>query len=153
MQQVAAPHQLYDQPANVFVAGFIGNPPMNLFPTRLSSDAAGGCVVSVGDQTLRVERAWRAAEGVTLTAGIRPEAFRLAADGTNALRVIVEHVEYLGHETLAHVRVGAADGPNAVRLITRLQGMHEFNRGAAIGVQLDADRLYLFEPAGAALSA
>ncbi len=153
VQQVAAPHQLYDQPANVFVAGFIGNPPMNLFPTRLSSDAAGGCVVSVGDQTLRVDRAWRAVEGVALTAGIRPEAFRLAADVTNALRVIVEHVEYLGHETLAHVRVGAADGPNAVRLITRLQGMHEFNRGAAIGVQLDADRLYLFDSAGAALSA
>ena len=152
VQQVAPPRQLYDQPANIFVAGFIGNPPMNLFSTRVSTDSAGGSVVSVGDQTLRVGRAWRAAEGATLTAGIRPEAFRLATGGTSRLAAIVEHVEYLGHETLAHVRVGAGDGPDAVRLIARLQGMYELSKGAAIGLQVDADRVYLFDSSGTALS-
>jgi multiple sugar transport system ATP-binding protein len=152
VQQVAPPRQLYDEPANVFVAGFIGNPPMNLFATRLSSDATGGRAVSVGGQTLRVGRAWRTAEGAALTAGIRPEAFRLAADGANALNAIVEHVEYLGHETLAHVRIGG-DGPDAVRLIVRLPGMHEFGKGAAILLQVDAERIYLFDDSGTALTA
>jgi len=152
VQQVAPPRQLYDQPANIFVAGFIGNPPMNLFSTRVSTDSAGGSVVSVGDQTLRVGRAWRAAEGATLTAGIRPEAFRLATGGTSRLAAIVEHVEYLGHETLAHVRVGAGDGPDAVRLIARLQGMYELSKGAAIGLQVDEHRVYLFDSSGTALS-
>jgi multiple sugar transport system ATP-binding protein len=148
VQQVAPPRQLYDRPANVFVAGFIGNPPMNLFPTRLSSDSAGGSVASVGDQSLSVGRATAGA----LIGGIRPEAFRLAADGAGTLSVIVEHVEYLGHETLAHVRVGAADGPDTVRLIARLPGMHEFSKGAVISLQLDVGRLYLFDSSGAVLS-
>ena len=152
VQQVAPPRQLYDQPANVFVAGFVGNPPMNLFATRLSSDSSGAGVVSIGDQRVRVGRGWRRADGAGLTAGIRPEAFRLATDGASTLSVVVEHVEYLGHETLAHVRIGAADGPDAVRLIARLQGMHEFSKGAAIGLQLDAERIYLFDDSGTALS-
>ena len=153
VQQVAPPRQLYDQPANVFVAGFIGNPPMNLLTTRLSSDSAGGNVVSIGDQRVRVGRDWRAAHEDVLTAGIRPEAFRLATDSASALNAIVEHVEYLGHETLAYVRLGAADGPDTVRVIARLQGMHEFSKGAAIGLQVDADHIYLFNDSGTALSA
>src|SRR5204863_4749938 len=54
LQQVAPPRQLYDHPANTFVAGFIGNPPMNLFPTRLAADANGRLSVTMDTQSIPV---------------------------------------------------------------------------------------------------
>src|SRR5207244_2632695 len=77
------PRDLYDRPANAFVAGFIGNPPMNLFPTRLSLDDRGRVVMDLGGQPVPVSGA--AAHAAPVTAGIRPESLRLvpagAADG------------------------------------------------------------------------
>jgi multiple sugar transport system ATP-binding protein len=150
LQQVAPPRELYDQPANVFVAGFIGNPPMNLFSTRLSAD--GG--MRVGDQRVPIAPRLSAdhlRNHATLTAGIRPENFRLASDG-GGLRAIVEHVEYLGHETLAYVRVGEADVPEAVRLVARLPGMHALDNGTVVTLQVDSDRIHLFDQSGVALT-
>src|SRR2546425_10445911 len=83
VQQVATPRDLYDRPANAFVAGFIGNPPMNLFPTRLCVDDGGRGVLRVGDQLVAIASdqlpAGAARPGVdrTLIAGVRPEALRL----------------------------------------------------------------------------
>ena len=151
LQQVAPPRQLYDRPANLFVAGFIGNPPMNLFPTRLSTDARGGSAISINDQRMPIAAPLRRGDGATLTAGIRAEAFRLASGGEIAIRVIVEHVEYLGHEMLAYVRGATTEGPDTVRLIVRLEGMRELAKGAAIALHVDPDHIHLFDASGAAL--
>jgi len=152
VQQVAAPPELYRRPANVFVAGFIGSPPMNLFPTRLTA-GNGRPRLAVGDQTLPVAPGLAAAaqRSDRLTAGIRPEALELAsaaADG--GLRSCVEHVEYLGYETLAHVRVGPADD-TAVRLIVRLQGMPALAGGATVWLRVDAGAVHLFDAAEQAI--
>jgi ABC-type sugar transport system ATPase subunit len=151
LQQVAPPQELYERPANAFVAGFIGNPPMNVFPVRASADTHGALALRVGDQTLTLPaRVAAAARGEQqLSAGIRPEAFTLAADGReNALRALVDHVEFLGHETLAYVRVGS--NAQAPHLVARLPGMHAL-AGHSIALHVDPEQVYLFDASGAAL--
>jgi ABC-type sugar transport system ATPase subunit len=141
LQQVAAPRELYEHPESTFVAGFIGSPPMNLLPGRL---VEGG--VQVAGTTLRVAAPARAAGDGSVTVGVRPEALTPAADGSpNALTLTVEHVEWLGHETLAHLRAG--DAP----VVARLPGMHTLDAGAPITVTVDPTRIYLFDADGRAL--
>ena len=140
LQQAAAPRELYERPANVFVAGFIGNPPMNLFPARAARDGRG---LAIGEQALRLGDA--AHLDSVRTAGVRPEAVRVNAgepdDG--AVRATVEHVEYLGHETLAHVSI---DG--GVRMVARVDGMPRFQRGETVNVAIDPAAVHLFDEGG-----
>ncbi len=111
LQQVAPPRELYERPANVFVAGFIGNPPMNLFPAGLINAADGGLNLRLGEQSLPIpggER-WRAWLDTPLTAGIRPEHLHLVAAEAGGLRATVADAEYLGPRdavALAHRRHG-----------------------------------------------
>jgi len=150
LQQVAPPRELYDRPANAFVAGFIGNPSMNLFPTRLSVDDQGRVVMDLGGQPVLVSGA--AAHAAPVTAGIRPESLRLVPAGAaeGAVRGVVEHLEYLGHETQAHVRI-ATGGDGGVRLVARLQGMPGLAKGETVGVQIDPEGVHLFGADGHAL--
>jgi ABC-type sugar transport system ATPase subunit len=133
LQQVAAPRVLYDEPANAFVASFIGNPPMNLFPARIE-----GTTLHLGEQAVPIAPG-RARRTGSVTAGVRPEAVALAEPGPTALPATVEHVEYLGHETLVHAAAGA------VRLVARVPGMRELASGAGIALRLDPERIYLFD--------
>ncbi|HUI27539.1 MAG TPA: sn-glycerol-3-phosphate ABC transporter ATP-binding protein UgpC [Candidatus Kryptonia bacterium] len=154
VQQLASPIELYERPANVFVAGFIGNPPMNLFPTTLLVDSRGETRVSFADQMIPIATG-RAAETLqlaqSLTGGIRPEAFQLApADDGGALRVAVELVEWLGHETLIHASAG--DGEQIARLVVRVQGMHELAKGETVSLRADPQRIHLFDERGVALA-
>jgi multiple sugar transport system ATP-binding protein len=126
LQQVSPPRELYERPANVFVAGFIGNPPMNLFPAVLAAKL-------------------RPDAGAAATAGVRPEALRVSPDG--ALAGTVEHVEFLGHETLAHLRVDSTD----VRVIARVPGMPAMAKGERLRVAVDPARIHLFDGEGRAI--
>jgi ABC-type sugar transport system ATPase subunit len=127
LQQVASPAELYARPANRFVAGFIGSPPMNFLPARLLPGArADGEVV----------------------AGVRPEALRLGGAGVaGALAATVEQVEALGHETLVHVRLGAADA----RWVVREPGMARHATGEAVTVHVAPEAVHLFAADGRAL--
>lgn len=155
LQQVAPPQELYERPANVFVAGFIGNPPMNLFPAQLTvSD--GRLNLYLGEQFLPlalpmpiVER-WLAWLGQPLTAGVRPEHLDLVDAEVTGLRATVVDAEYLGHETLLHVRIDGMTAP-APTLIARLSGIQLFEKGKTIRLSLDSTRLHLFGPDGLAL--
>ncbi len=84
LQQCDTPQVLYDRPANVFVAGFIGSPSMNLFEARLSSDcsniALGSQSIALSDEILRQHPALRRFAGNTIVAGIRPEDLPAAGD-------------------------------------------------------------------------
>jgi sn-glycerol 3-phosphate transport system ATP-binding protein len=93
--QLGTPQEIYRRPANVFVAGFIGSPPMNL----LKASATGGRV-DAGDLVLEVS----GPHGGELVVGVRPEALRLVTDGAegHAMQVRVEVVELLGHETIVY---------------------------------------------------
>jgi len=98
LQQLGPPQELYDTPANVFVAGFIGSPPMNL----LRASARDGRV-SAGDFVL--ERAGLA-DG-PLIVGLRPEALRPAVDGMPSVNFRVDVVEPLGDELIVHGSLAA----------------------------------------------
>ncbi|MBI3768484.1 MAG: ATP-binding cassette domain-containing protein [Deltaproteobacteria bacterium] len=170
LQQVSTPRDLYDAPANAFVAGFIGNPPMNLFAARLGVDEYGGAALTLGAQTItisaeRLAKVKGAARDRVLTAGIRPEHLRLADAKTGAearrdtpaLDAVVEHVEWLGHETLAYVRVpddtpaAERDAAGAHQLVARLPGMQMLSTGDAVRLALDPAHLYFFDADGRAL--
>jgi len=138
LQQVAPPRELYDRPANAFVAGFIGNPPMNLFPTRVDV-VEGRVVFKIGDQTVQAGERPTAPLRVPLTGGVRPEAVALAAEDPTALRATVAHVELLGHETLVYADAGD------VRLVVRTQGMAELAAGDRVGLRIDPARVHFFE--------
>ncbi|WP_375001317.1 ABC transporter ATP-binding protein [Aeromicrobium sp. CTD01-1L150] len=102
LQQFATPAELYDRPANVFVAGFIGSPAMNLFEATV-----GPAGLSLGSATLEIGGEQRAAlQGLErVTVGLRPEQLQLSDDGPVAAEV--ELVEELGSESYVHARTEA----------------------------------------------
>ena len=116
LQQCAAPQTLYDAPANLFVAAFIGSPAMNLYRATLSPE---GDEVRMGDQVLeltahtREQRALGVFRGKEVVVGIRPEdladAALLDGDGGRRQQLVgtVELVEALGSEKLVHFRLEA----------------------------------------------
>ncbi len=122
LQQVAPPQELYDHPVNLFVAGFIGSPAMNMVEATLER-ADGGFVVETGDQrialgdeTMSARPALKAYEGRKIVLGIRPEDLEdaeLASDipADRRLRGIVELREALGAEIMVHFKV---DAPPAI---------------------------------------
>ena len=106
LQQCAAPQTLYEQPANLVVAAFIGSPSMNLFEAELSSDAQ---TLRVGSSALPAAEALKRAPGLrafagrTLVIGLRPEDLALASDeGGPAIAGQIELIEALGSELLVH---------------------------------------------------
>ncbi len=151
LQQVAPPRELYERPANTFVAGFIGNPPMNLFPARLVADVEG-LRLRVGEQVTSLElpaattERWRNWLDQPLTAGLRPEHLSLAA-GEEGWRATVHDAEYLGHETLLYLRLAGLADPNPI-LVARLPGIRPFHKSDAVQLRLDCSQLHLFGPDG-----
>jgi multiple sugar transport system ATP-binding protein len=96
IEQAGTPHELYHQPANRFVAGFLGSPKMNFLPARAL--APGRVVVGEGAQLTLAQHGELPAGDLTL--GIRAEHLRLAPDGV--LAATVGHIEYLGDQILLY---------------------------------------------------
>ena len=118
LQQVAAPQELYERPANLFVAGFIGSPAMNLLQARLSGSGPDDAVLEIGDQRIGLDAATftrrpalHAYLGREVVAGVRPEDMEDDAVGGErggaVLTSTAELVEALGSELLVHFGVAA----------------------------------------------
>lgn len=105
IMQVADPVDLYNHPANAFVAGFIGSPEMNLVDADLSSNGE----LRIGTQTIRLDDSLRdrIREGVTqVTYGIRPQHFAiLGQDEQDVLAGRISHLEFMGHEIYVHADI------------------------------------------------
>ncbi len=114
VQQVGTPLELYDSPANVFVASFIGLPPMNLLNVRVAGDKleGEGFQVSLSAEERAVLKAY---QGKEITLGVRPEDLE-EGDGFG---VTVSNNENLGMNTLVYGNIG---GPHGVRLSAKLKG-------------------------------
>ena len=151
--QLGTPQEIYRRPANVFVAGFIGSPPMNL----LKASATGGRV-DAGDLVLEVSRA----PGRELVVGVRPEALRLltGATGEHAVSVRVEVVELLGHETIVYASIrgrrvataATAPGipslpPERATVIARLDARRQPAVGETIKLGMSLEDVHLFDAA------
>src|ERR1039457_5285608 len=135
LQQFASPTELYDHPANVFVAGFIGSPAMSPLGRTLTPDG-----ISVGGVSVRPPDAiMRAAQGHSqLVVGIRPEHLSI---GEGHLDVQVDLVEDLGSDFYVY---GHRAGDTGATVIVRAGREHP-RPGEAIKIKIDTSRLHLFD--------
>jgi len=134
---VGPPLEIYDMPANVFVAGFIGSPSMNFIGGRLRRVDAGWEVV--GDQSLTVlEDNPEFSEGDDVVLGIRPEHLHVSPAGLG-ISARVEVVEPTGATTYVHTRISGTSVTAVFSERRRLQ------TGEQIGLSLELDRLHLFD--------
>ncbi|HUR80436.1 MAG TPA: sn-glycerol-3-phosphate ABC transporter ATP-binding protein UgpC [Thermoanaerobaculia bacterium] len=128
IQQVGTPLEVYDRPANVFVAQFIGTPPMNFFDATINGNRLEAATFS-----LPLPRAY---PNGRVRAGIRPEH---VTRGTAPVRAVVELVEPIGHEAVVHTRAGAD-------LFVATFDVHSMPRtGDTIELMLQPDKLHLFD--------
>jgi len=140
LQQVGSPQELHDRPVNLFVAGFIGAPPMNFFPARASASAAdtGFASVPLNGHGGRVA-------GREVIVGMRPEDIhdlaRTDPSGKLPVEARVEVVEYLGNEL--QLQLSAAGRSFVARVSTGTQT----TPGAAMRVGFDLRKLHFFDQA------
>jgi ABC-type sugar transport system ATPase subunit len=134
VEQAGTPGEIYDRPASEFVAGFVGEPPMNLIRARI---ADRGDAIIVGESPLAITPPASASREVTL--GVRPEDLRLqAAEGCVALEVLIESVEFSGARFFIK---GVSAGARIVfESSTRLEA------GELRAVYAPAVRLHFFDP-------
>ena len=143
LQQVDSPLALYDKPRNLFVAGFIGSPAMNLLSGKVVD---GG--VQIGDYVVPVSREVlaKAAGEDDLTLGIRPETF-VPAQGDQGIAVDVAVVEELGADSYLYgTRAGLSDEEklNAPQLVARLKSRHPIAANQVVHLQPDRETLHVF---------
>ncbi len=142
VQQFAEPQTVYDDPANLFVASFMGSPPMNAIPAVL--EAGDGHVAAVVDgQRIRLDRApAREWLGRPVLLGIRPECIALAAGPEpDAIEARVEMTELTGAETIAVLQLGGAE------VTARLGASDRPVPGAPAPFRIDTAKACLFDPA------
>jgi multiple sugar transport system ATP-binding protein len=137
IEQTGSPLELYDNPANLFVAGFIGSPAMNFLPGTLRRGADGARVEFPDGTHLDAPLRAGGFDGQPVVVGTRPEHLTLVADAGIPARVVV--VEPTGAETLVMCRHGDAE------LAAVFRERHEFAPGSTIHLQPDLQRAHLFD--------
>jgi multiple sugar transport system ATP-binding protein len=143
IEQAAAPLDLYERPANTFVAAFIGAPSMNFVPACVAAGGAGLELAGGGRVALGRALANRLGNqvGRTVTLGVRPEHVSAAARGDDGLSLRVQEIEPLGPHQLAIGEVGGA------RFVAQLPPHRPLVIGEACAIAADPERLHLFDPA------
>ena len=144
IEQVGSPLELYHFPSNLFVAGFIGSPKMNLTPAKLKAMQPDGALITLpgGREILiPVEASNSAAPGSDCTLGVRPEQLAIAPDGPLSGTVAV--VEQLGGETLIYVDVG-----NKTLVTVKTAGSTTVPVGSKVNVAVVTDEANLFDKNG-----
>jgi multiple sugar transport system ATP-binding protein len=170
LQQVDTPKKLYEEPTNLFVAGFIGSPAMNFFSAEVAGDTLK---TPFGEIPLpeRLKRAAASASGKRVLAGLRPESFedaevarRQNRRGGHEFEADVDLTESMGSEVYAYLRLegdlaeadelaeiaadsGAADVPGAGndQLVARLSAETEIKRGSRARFWMDNNQLHIFD--------
>ena len=171
LQQVGSPAELYDDPKNLFVAGFIGSPSMNFMPAKLDGESAH---LPMGDVRLTREareRASRVQSGQAVIAGVRPESFEDASmvsddvrDRGATFKTTIDLVESLGAEKYAYFQIeeseieseelrelaedaGTAEVPGATegQVVARLESASKVSKGSEAELWLDSSKLHFFD--------
>ena len=114
IQQIGAPHEVFNNPHNLFVAGFIGTPQMNFFPCRLEKSGSRyyvdccGCQIDLPDEKQKILNDKDQAP-VDIIMGIRPEHLAMVAEGTpNSVRAKIDVSEMMGSEFYLHLSLAEA---------------------------------------------
>jgi multiple sugar transport system ATP-binding protein len=166
LQQVGSPHQLYEQPVNLFVAGFIGSPPMNFIPGRLTG---GQLETPFGTHPVKSDRMKRVGERELVILGIRPQDFEdssLLSDEKRqrgqTFKATIDVSEWLGNELYAYVPYEApAEVTEQLRelereldseqlrtqLVVALDPTSRVRPGSKADLWFDTERVHVFDPA------
>ncbi len=145
IEQVGAPLDLYDDPANQFVAGFVGSPKMNFIKAVVTGkDTAGLTIALAADKNVRLTLPLTASltEGTEVTLGVRPEHFGDAGKGDADLTVSVDVAEHLGNTSYIYATFGGEQ-----LIIERPESRATGNRDS-LTVSLSTKRSFLFDSAG-----
>ena len=138
--QLASPMEVFDRPADTYVAGFIGAPAMNFLPAVLTH-GGGSARLEAGPELSFTDGTRPGPDGRRLTIGIRPEHVSL---GGSDLMLTVDLIEPLGSETLLHGRIVARSGdPIVVKIPGHAPA--EWQENERIGVRLDPAHLHVFD--------
>ncbi|NJR13490.1 MAG: sn-glycerol-3-phosphate ABC transporter ATP-binding protein UgpC [Phyllobacteriaceae bacterium] len=139
IEQVGTPEDIYEQPASMYVAGFVGNPAMNFLPGRINPDRASveldsGHTIALPPALSSIVQA-----GLLVQVGLRPESIALTTPGEGTLPAIVSFSEDLGAMRLHHLHI--EDVPVAVLVDTRVP----MAEGSAAGLVFTSDAIHLFD--------
>ncbi|MBR2427923.1 MAG: sn-glycerol-3-phosphate ABC transporter ATP-binding protein UgpC [Lentisphaeria bacterium] len=148
IQQCDTPRNIYDNPANVFVAGFIGTPPMNTIKGRLEEEN-GQYYFKTETLNIRIPEDWKkqleSYVGKNIIFGIRPEDIgsELAKQDANApvINAVVDVREYMGAETYLYLDIGSG-----VNIIARVSAHQEFAMGEKLTLPLSMIKAHMFDP-------
>jgi multiple sugar transport system ATP-binding protein len=145
VQQIGPPMEIYNRPANAFVARFVGSPAMTMAPATLVEGEGPFATVRLGDGAEVDTRVPRAGlpPGGALQLGLRPESVAVAGTGAANMGATVELVERLGDRTLVYARL--ADG---LPITAQDEGNSRVKLGDRIGLRVDGSRAHLFGPDG-----
>ena len=159
LQQVGTPEALYAQPCNIFVAGFIGSPGMNIIGSALICDN-DQIAVRIGDQLLALFASYTNGSlsnhiDKPVYIGIRPEAFSLTKAAQRvAIKTYIRSIEYLGHESLVYFCLSEADARNDDNVwIARISGQPVHAANEVVELYIKPDDVYLFDDGGTLIKA
>ncbi len=131
VQQIGTPLELYDTPANVFVASFIGLPPMNFFTATVKGNTLilDDCTIPLSDEEVKTLGGY---DGKKITLGVRPENVGRGSDA----KMIVNNCENLGQSTLVHGTL------NGHKITAKLREWCEFAHGEEIGIEFNRKHFF-----------
>jgi multiple sugar transport system ATP-binding protein len=138
LQQVDTPLNLYDKPANLFVAGFIGSPQMNLM-----EGTADNGEVKLGKYHVPVDKSAEKKMDGKVTVGVRPELWRFVSDAEQGLPVTVTVVEELGADSFVYGSCDVEGTP--ANVIIRVSGRKHPHKGETLYVTTDPEHVHVFD--------
>ncbi|WP_317895117.1 ABC transporter ATP-binding protein [Pyrofollis japonicus] len=148
IMQIGTPDEVYNKPANLFVAGFIGSPQMNFIDAKIVEEDKGP-VIDIGFAKIPIPKEYselvKPLREQKVVVGIRPEHIYVeerCREGTFPLEGIVDFVEMLGSDTILHVDVGGKI------LVVRLSGSRSFKLGQRIRICIDILKTHIFRQSG-----
>ena len=163
LEQLATPRELYENPGNLFVAGFIGSPPMNFMPATIEGNAVK---LPFGTVQIPAEKAEKAKGRGLMIAGVRPEHFEDASVVSSdkeghTFRAKIDVVEWLGNDAFAYIPFEAPpevqeqlqqlerdlDGESLrTQLVVSLDGASQISAGDEAEIWVNAAKMHLFDP-------
>ncbi len=140
IEQVGTPHELYTRPANLFVAGFIGSPKINMFEAKATKGASGIHIAMADFVDFDIRGLERTVDDVTVC--IRPEAFVLGG-GSITVDAKIDLVEYLGSEILLHTSL-----PSGQKVLVQTNGKEKYAMGQPISIGFEPADVHVFDHNG-----
>ncbi|MBY5771411.1 sn-glycerol-3-phosphate ABC transporter ATP-binding protein UgpC [Rhizobium leguminosarum] len=145
IEQVGAPLDLYERPANLFVAKFIGSPAMNIIPATVAGTGSQTTVTLTGGMSVTLDVATDASEiGKQASFGVRPEDLGVADGADYLFEGEVSIVEALGEVTLLYIE-GLVPGEP---IVVKLPGIYDVKKGQRMRFAADRQKLHLFDATG-----